>query len=150
MPKIAQWEVQEGMKRFKWVQQEDDAGCGIACCAMVTGKSYLQVKDELRNVYHGGLETKHLDDYLFEQGYFIRRQYKWNRVTQVVREWPIYPALLCIACVVANSESDSFHFVVVHNGIVYDPATVSIKSLDEYVRVEWLAGLTTPKRQRAK
>ena len=30
--------------KMKRVIQEDDAGCGIACVAMVTGKAYLQAK----------------------------------------------------------------------------------------------------------
>jgi hypothetical protein len=136
------------VRKLRWVQQEDDAGCGIACGAMVTGKSYHEVKEELRNLYHGGLYPKHLDDYLFEQGFFIRRHYKWNRVTQVVREWPSYPAPLCIACVVANTEADELHLVVVLNGVVYDPATISIKSLDEYIRVEWVAGLVRPAKRK--
>jgi ABC-type bacteriocin/lantibiotic exporter with double-glycine peptidase domain len=35
------------MDTFKHVRQLDDSGCGIACIAMIAGKSYTQVKYEL-------------------------------------------------------------------------------------------------------
>lgn len=135
---------------MKWVQQMDDAGCGIAVCAMLTGRSYPDVKIEMENVYHGGLEDKQLDAYLFEQGYFIRRVFKLNLLADETRkEWPAFPASRCIACVVANTESDSTHFVAIDKGEVFDPADVTIKNLAEYVRVIWVAGIIKPRKQRS-
>jgi len=38
------WREAEARLRMKRVRQVDEAGCGIACVAMVTGKTYLQAK----------------------------------------------------------------------------------------------------------
>lgn len=136
--------------RVKWVQQQDDYGCGIACCAMISGKSYDETKAETVNLYQGGMDFQDLFAYLFEQGYFLRRFDKINLVTDETRkDWPVLPADRCIACVLANRESSLSHFVVVEKGVVFDPADITIKSLDAYVRVFWVVGITKPRRTRS-
>jgi len=59
----------------KHVQQEDPRGCGLACVAMISGKSYEEVKDnwishggDVRIVASGGrgLTTKEIQDLLKE------------------------------------------------------------------------------------
>lgn len=137
--------------KINWVQQLDDAGCGIAVCAMLTNQSYEQTKTEMVNIYHGGLDIEHIDAYLSEKGYFVRRFYKLNSVTEEIRQdWPAFPSKICIASVIASSESDKVHYVLVINGIVYDPATVTIKNLNEYVKVIWIAGVIKPLTRKSK
>ena len=36
------------MKEIKYIKQEDDSGCGLACLAMLTGMSYNEVKKRLK------------------------------------------------------------------------------------------------------
>jgi hypothetical protein len=137
--------------KVTWVQQLDDAGCGVAVCAMLTNQPYDVTKAEMANVYHGGLDMEHIDAYLFEKGYFIRRFYKFNPITDEMRQdWPTFPSKVCIASVIANLEAETVHYVLVVNGTVYDPGTVTIKSLSDYAKVLWVAGVTKPATRRPR
>lgn len=55
--------------KFKFVKQEEECGCAIACIAMILGKSY----DEIRKSFKGdfqkdGIETEKSLYYLSENG----------------------------------------------------------------------------------
>lgn len=139
------------MARIRWVQQDTYTGCATACFAMLTGRTYADVAADLKSMHQGGLTTKQIDAYLFEQGFFIRRFYKNNWVADESRPaWPVMPARICIADVVNDPENSNTHVVVVVDGVVFDPGDVNKRRLDEYSRVISVTGVYKPQQRKSK
>lgn len=111
----------ERPKAWRWVQQEDAHGCGIACLAMVTGKFYGEVKREFAP-FEKGLTWWETDSYLVDHGYAVARKFKHAAHRKESREWPPEPFGDVHICQVFTPAGG--HFVVVlRDGTVLDPAT---------------------------
>ncbi len=129
------------------VRQEDTNGCGIACLAMITGKTYLEVRDELVYYDGSGLANHIIDEYLADHGYAVARKFeashwqqkKYGRTTR--EQWPVEPFADVHLCQV-ETWSDTNHFVVMlRDGTILDPYNEHIHSLDAYKDVWNIAGI---------
>ena len=108
----------EGIKR---IRQEDEVGCGIACVAMVTGKTYSQAKKFfLERVF---LPT---DRKLLTRHYQLRRALRTLRITTEKRGFRNWRSIESLSIVPINRRKDgSWHWIVfVPNGVrpyILDP-----------------------------
>lgn len=132
--------------RVEWVRQEDAEGCGLAVLAMLTGRSYAEVKAKVDATEVGPSEAPRdwttsgcthytLDRYLAAEGWFFQRRY------ESYAELPQEPfAPIHYAEVVQPSGRG--HFVVVHaDGKVLDPMREGRFRLSDWARVNQLVGL---------
>jgi hypothetical protein len=128
-----------------YVHQEDANGCGPACLAMVTGRSYREVRDWFRvrawqNAQHDGrtltadereliepldftrcgITHWEIERYLAEHGYASALRWRDPRPEEIRPAWPPIPfadAHICCVQVVQGN-----HFVVwLPDGRVFDP-----------------------------
>lgn len=112
--------MKTGIKR---ILQEDATGCGLACIAMIVGKTYAEVKkialdneilEEKRTFY---TKDKHLISLL---DYFNFKAKKERKVSQ----WPLVQTLSIVA-INYKKNNDSWHWVVYvpdeNQGYVLDP-----------------------------
>ena len=107
---------------LKRIEQGDDSGCGIACVAMVTGKTYPQAKRFF--VEHVFLPT---DRKPLTRHYQLRRALQKLRITTEKRLFRSWRSIEDLSIVPINRRQDSgWHWVVyVPNGgrpYILDPA----------------------------
>jgi hypothetical protein len=130
-----------------WVRQEDEWGCFIAAMAMVTGKTYAQVKAETGETYTNKSASYYsTDQYLTQNGYAYARLWSFNQFAQdadknnvPMEPWPPKPFAPVHVCLVTMSMG---HFVVMlADGTVFDPTVEAEKKLTDYERVNWVAGV---------
>lgn len=61
--------------KFKFIKQEEENGCAIACIAMILGKTYADVvKSFLNDFNKQGMEIGHAISYLSENGVDVIRR----------------------------------------------------------------------------
>lgn len=126
-------------KKVSWVKQEDSHGCGIACLAMVTGKTYTEIRSWFKrpDFSKEGVTFYEVDHYLTEHGYAVAR--KWQVTQNEERNkrrdiWPALPFADVHICSVRNEHSQ--HFVVMlADGMVLDPLFNTPRTLADYVEV---------------
>lgn len=130
-----------------WVRQEDPEGCGLAVLAMLTGRTYVEVRSDMIAFYREawdraidfgkrGLIYMDLDRVLGAHGFYYRHLYKtW------ATSWPPEPfANLHYASV--TQPSGRSHFVAVDaDGTVLDPLREGRFSLADWPEVGQLVGL---------
>jgi hypothetical protein len=121
---------------MNWIGQEEPNGCGVACLAMLTGKTYRQVRDEIGRSFHNdGCPDSLLDAYLAANGYAVQRIFAGE---QPYHPQPWAKAHLCVvyACMP--------HLVVMdEDGNVFDPHDHDQQRLrlDDYSDVVSVAGV---------
>ena len=121
------------------VQQEEVYGCGIACLAMVTSKTYQEVCSWFKaDRFQTGLTWWDIDGYLAEHGLAVARRWPTtqNENEPLEREvWPLEPWADLHICQVRTPAMA--HFVVMlANGTCLDPATPEPKKLSDYESVD--------------
>jgi hypothetical protein len=130
---------------MRHTKQVDTYGCVVACGAMLTGKTYEQVKQDLREVLHGGVNDDAVLPYLYHEGFFARKVTRFNLITQDVVEWPPKPFAPVHWCrVLTKLDNTAAHAVLMDNeGIIYDPLLdgPAYNGFADYARVYWVAGL---------
>lgn len=130
-----------------WVRQEDAEGCGLATLAMLTGKSYGEVKADIdAQDGHGhngdwaarGVTRVSLDRYLITHGYYLQRRYAHFYEPG---DWPPEPwAPVHFASV--KQPSGNSHFVVMDTaGRVLDPMREGEYRLTDWPEVQNVVGL---------
>ena len=137
------------MSHPAWVRQEDAKGCGLAVLAMLTGRTYAEVRERVDAVEVGPSEAPRdwarsgcthytLDRYLAGEGWFVQRRFA------TYLELPFAPfAPIHYAQVVQPSGRG--HFVVVlADGTVLDPMREGHFRLSEWTKVNQLVGLVRP------
>ncbi len=129
------------MGRIQHVVQQERMGCGVACVAMLSGKTYQQVRalfdpdHPKRDFVNSGLNDLVMPQLLRAAGLAGVITYPYNPLTGERRtEWPLLPAGDAIFCVQSDQGA---HYVVRDKfGVVYDPALMKTKqSLDRYAEV---------------
>lgn len=137
-----------GRTDVRWVGQEDAWGCGLATLAMISGRSYSEVKASVDSwAEHdwavNGATHYTLDRYLTEDGWFSQRRYEsWGLPMDAFA--PIHYASVA-------QPSGRGHFVVVlENGLVLDPLRKGIYALSDWERVNQLVGLWKPEDQHER
>ena len=113
-----------GREYMKYIKQRHKYGCGVACLAMVTGNSYETVRRAFTfDAAKTGLTVQHMVHYLSSLGYWI--QYKSMEPVGLINQQctPMRSIADSHICMVQNSKTSKFHFVVVDShGCLYDPA----------------------------
>lgn len=116
--------------QVRWVQQEDNIGCGLACLAMITGKTYQEVKAAFAP-FERGITWWETDSYLVDHGYAIARKFKHAAYCKQNRDWPPAPfgdVHICQVYIPAGG-----HFIVaLRDGSVLDPATPEQRHISQY------------------
>jgi hypothetical protein len=132
------------------IRQRKEFDCAVACGAMLTGKTYEQTKQDLREVFHGGLPTASTFSYLYSEGFFVRELKRFDVVKGDVIEWPPKPFAQVHWCnVLINLDCSQSHAVLMdQDGVIYDPLRdqpyYSANHFDLYSKVYSVAGLWRP------
>ena len=108
--------------KIKRVEQEDDAGCGIACVAMITGKTYQQAERFFRERVFLPIDRKP-----HTRHYQLRRALRKLGITTEKRLFRKWRSIENLSIVPINRRLDTgWHWVVfVPNGArpyILDPA----------------------------
>jgi len=122
------------------IGQDDEKGCGVACCAMVCGQGYAEAKAKVSDHCWGGQFT-HYDafEYLNLHGFSYQHWYKHARFvkpekdTFPVREpWP--PPLPIAAAHIILTRGDAMgHWVAMdEKGEVFDPIRGRGRRIGDY------------------
>lgn len=125
--------------KVKWVRQEDSHGCGVACLAMLTAKTYAEVRAWFKrpDFSREGMTFHEVDHYLTEHGYAVARKWQFtqNEEKNKRREvWPVEPFAEVHICSVRNEHAN--HFVVLlADGKVLDPLFAAPRTISDYVEV---------------
>ena len=131
------------------VRQEEPFGCAVAALAMVTGKSYAEVRaafvghdfsTSTSDIHTSGISHNSVDAYLSSQGYAVRRECRYDQVLNRPREvWPVEPFTDVHICEVVTSAGHSV--VMLRDGTVLDPNRAEPRSLGDYAAVIYIAGV---------
>jgi len=131
---------------MRWVQQEDAEGCGLAVLAMLTDKTYAEVKAEIDSQDghgHNGDWSQHgithitLDRYLITQGFYLQRVY----ASFGISEWPPDPWAPRHFAQVTPLSGNS-HFVVMDaEGVVLDPMREGTYRLGDWTTTQNVVGI---------
>lgn len=133
---------------LQWVMQEDAEGCAVATIAMLTGRTYKEVRAQIDGEpWHGhngdwsadGVSHITVDRLLIAHGYYLQRVY-----SNMVPEWPPPPwSPIHFAQVVQPSGRN--HFVVMRaDGVVLDPLHPGEHRLTDWPKVNNVVGLLAP------
>jgi hypothetical protein len=124
-----------------WVPQEDSRGCCVACIAMVTGKTYQEVKAWFEMDFNDRGTSQHgIEEYLVEHGYTWARKTLYRHNNQQRTPWPPEPFADVHICEVAGTSSHAV--VLLRDGTVLDPLTPEPKRLTDYEKVYYVAAIT--------
>lgn len=129
---------------INWIQQQDSRGCVIAALAMITGKTYEEVRDDITVFIGSGLTSFEADQYLVEHGFAVARKYKHILYNKSDREiWPPEPWMDMHLCFVWPQKTGrGCHAVVMlKDGTVLDPDTSETKRLNDYYKVDNVTGV---------
>lgn len=128
-----------------WVRQEEPEGCYIAALAMVTGKSYWEVRSQITEFKAMGLLLAEGDQYLVDNGFAVARKYKWVMYTNSKRDiWPPEPWADVHLCFVRPTKqiAEGHCIVLLGDGCVLDPAIPEPRRLTDYYSVHNVTGVT--------
>lgn len=123
------------------IMQEDRHGCGAACYAMITGRTYRDAARIFgKDFQTEGISIHDIDQCLAEDGYAVARKY--THVRGVDRdEWPVKP-FAPIHLVQVSSPLGAHFVVMLANGMVLDPvSSVPHDSLQDYEKVWNITGI---------
>lgn len=131
-----------------WVRQEHANGCGAACFAMLTGRTYAEAVAHMdpRDWTVHGCTTAELDALLAEDGFAVARKYA--HVTGNERPaWPVAPFAPRHLCQVTLYDGVR-HFVVMDClGHVFDPNDYRPRDLSHYADISNIAGIVRIERE---
>lgn len=131
---------------FPLVVQPERAGCGIAAVAMLTGKSYQQVRQTFRldrDFTQDGMYDHELYALLEYHGFAFTVRYKLDQRLNTQREdWPPKPFAPLHLAQVRNLTDSGWHFVVMlADGKIMDPWWGVISGLHRYPQIGFVMGL---------
>lgn len=134
------------INKTKWVKQEDPNGCWIACCAMISGKTYDEVKSmvkpELIERESTGVGFYTTFQLLTDLGYACAMKCKGYAPPKERTEWPPQPFGDVHICEVQVKSAPLCHLIVIlKDGTILDPATTENRTFADYERVHWLAAV---------
>lgn len=130
--------------KVRWIKQEDAHGCGLATLAMLTGKTYGEVKADFlkypKRFESGrfasrGITYLQIEGYLAEHGYAVARKCGWHPISVRKRKFPPKPFADVHYCEVEQF-SNNWHFIVwLGDGTILDPLTDEKKTFADYKRI---------------
>ena len=129
---------------IKLVKQEEARGCGIACVAMVLGKSYKTVRNDFENDFEKkGLGFDKFIDYLLDHGLqAIKKEVRGWSHRDFARKEMLKPfAPIHIINVQPQYDSKDRHAVVMDaKGKLYCPSGATEKEIRETYIIHEVAG----------
>lgn len=132
------------------VRQLDAHGCIVASLAMVSGRTYDQVRTDFPDLDdRDGLDFRHTEDWLFKNGYAWQVVYKYHPPGNSERDpWPIAPWAEVHMCEVTMPSGNSHSVVMLADGTVLDPLTDQPTRLSDYERVGHIRAIypVTPRK----
>lgn len=128
----------------RWVKQEHARGCGVACLAMLTGKTYADVHAEFPTVSdESGGNCHWWEDWLSANGFALaykKRYQHWPEYGERT-PWPPEPFSIVHLCEVTVSGAGGHMVVMLADGSVLDPLTPESKRLTDYHEVYNIAAV---------
>lgn len=130
------------------VRQEDPCGCLVACLAMVTGRSYGEVKQHFLQLgktfegERGGLHELDVEQGLADFGFAYAKKYRWRGVNLLRTQWPAPP--FAPVHIVGLRVSAGWHGVVLlQDGRVLDPFNDERRDLThrDYEEIGYILGV---------
>lgn len=116
---------------LRWVGQEDEMGCGVATLAMITGKTYEQVKSDLHFI---DLTKEGIDDFTFIKYLAEHGLIPVKVESEISQHHHLASIYLCVVTVEKDISGE--HFVLMlKNGQVFDPLTPDIRNLSDYPKI---------------
>lgn len=131
------------MSEIVYVKQKEPDGCMVACVAMVTGKSYEEIREMCSPAYNGGINEIIADSILQDFGFATIRKYKHiPRIKQDREGWPIIAPFAPTHICLVNATQGAHAVVMDQNGEILDPFKPERHSLlhPDYSQVHWVAG----------
>jgi hypothetical protein len=127
----------------KYIPQEDIHGCGIAVLAMLTGKSYQDVRAEFQPRYiEKGMTEWSMNAYLAEHGYAVAHKYPHYMPQLKHRDvWPPEPFAPMHYCCMLTPNNTHHYVVMLADGSIVDPATSKTQAYKDYTSVQNVAGV---------
>lgn len=138
LPSTAGAPTPERMAEIRRVPQEDAMGCGIACLAMISGRSYAEVKATLPEAFNfsSGLTDHTVLWWLNHHGFWNRRSYHDDGPG--AKQVPARGLAIAL--------TNDRHFVVLRDGEAIDPARetpLASYSIRQTIEVSAPQGLRT-------
>lgn len=135
-------------KNVRFVAQEDENGCSLACIAMITGLTYAEVKAAFPTFCNCcGTHEDPVIEFLADSGYALAFKHEWLTVQRRNREeWPVRPfADVHLVKVKVKEECPlNHHVIMLGDGTVLDPETDgSPRRLSDYLKIFSIAGVST-------
>lgn len=128
---------------IKYVAQLEPGGCLVACVAMVTGRTYAEIREMCVDSYKDGIHEFIADNIIYDLGFAIVRRYKHRpRLKRDCDVWPCEPFAPAHFCIVHATQGP--HAVVLNElGIVLDPWDPSRISLANpvYTQIDSVCGV---------
>lgn len=132
-----------------YVAQEESGGCLVACVAMVTGRTYKEVRALCADAYNDGIHDFIADNILEHLGFAIAR--RWIGQPRLQKRfgervdrapWPCDPFAPAHICLV-HATLGPHAVVMLHDGVVYDPWSIDRHSLRDpvYTQVDHVTGV---------
>jgi hypothetical protein len=128
------------------VRQEDASGCMVACLAMVTGRSYAEIRQYF--VEHGrtfeggdgaGITEFDAEFYLADLGFAIARKYRWRWANVQRSEWPTPP--FAPVHILGVRGSGAHGVVLLPDRTVLDLFIDSPRTLADYPEIAYMIGV---------
>lgn len=134
-----------GIPVVRWVGQEDINGCGVACLAMVTGKTYADVAAEVpaRSFHNDGVHDSFMDALLAGWGFAVARRF----VGTGADAWTPEPFADVHLCVVGHGAENDHCVVMISDGTVLDPNRAGKWKLSDYPYVVSVAAVVPINRR---
>jgi hypothetical protein len=129
----------EENQEIQWIASEERRGCGIACCAMLTGQSYIQTRSWFGDrTGEGGICYWEIDNFLGRHGYAVIRKMQSDIHMD---HWPQKPFAKSHYCVVYLVDGSSHFVVMLEDGTVLDPDDSKPKHLSAWSSIESVTGV---------
>lgn len=130
--------------KIKLVKQKDKCGCGVACLAMLTNKTYDAVRSEFRCDFEtDGMTTKTFVDYLGDAGFSVlHKQISHYADKDMMRDEMAKPFAHAHAAVIKWKADTGEHFVVMDaKGKFYCPSGLETSEVESAYIISEVIGI---------
>lgn len=135
------------------IRQADDAGCLVACLAMVTGQPYEQVRRKIVNIYgkavsgeRGGIHEGDVENYLADHGFAMQKKYRWFGANIQRLPWPAEP--FAPVHILGVRGAGAHGVVMLPDLTVFDPFCVEPRHVNDYPEVAYMIGVWRIPKER--
>jgi hypothetical protein len=129
----------------RYVESDDGVSCVLACLAMVTGKTIIEVREGMKQYWYNeasenGVGDEAFEAYLAARGYAVQHiSHDYVPEDKLVTPWPPKPWAPIHVCDVYYQGPHAV--VMLWDGRILDPNDTGLTSLDQYHRVYAVQGI---------